>query len=162
MRSWVEECEREGLVRVYADTGATTPVASYRDDKGVLRYHGRRRFVREATFSGGTPRLPPHLVCAREAMRVASTVAELADVCGVRESTAWSYLSLLAERDERLREECLAFVHAPLIDAYLRVDGTGSLREVMDRITPLIGAEPEWRETRDRYAHLRLVRLCLP
>ena len=53
-------------------------------------------------------------------------------------------------------------VYAPLFDALGEVDAAGTLRGVMERLEARssLRGDPDWRCVRDRFAHLRLARLC--
>ena len=81
---------------------------------------------------------------------------------GVRESTAWCYLCKVVELWPFTNVHAAKMIYPPLLAALVSVDGRGSLRQVMERLNsgPLKGST-EWRSVENRFAHLRLARLCL-
>ena len=163
--------ETDELVREYHDTGRRCAVPIRIDDHGVVRLSGNRsldRLVERAhTYRGrGPPLLPPAHI-RRAAHRLlqsppARDIHEFARRCGVLPSTAWSYLCRTLEFYPSTAEAAVSFVYPPLVHALHHIDTSASLREVMERLSngPLRG-DYEWRCIEDRYAHLRLARLCL-
>jgi hypothetical protein len=88
-------------------------------------------------------------------------IAQYARALDVEVSTAWNYLARVVEVWPRAQGLARAVVYPPLLAAVAALeDRTGALREVMARLSSLAG-DTAWREVGDRYAHLRLARLCV-
>lgn len=169
---------RDGaLYRRYHDTGAwSAPLGFCLDERGVARCGGNRRvdalvaqaweeegFRGSSSASSSTTRrrdAPPHLRRAlQHLVRGVRDVDALARACGVERATAWSYACRAVERWPRAHAHARALVHAPLLDAVRALpDRRGPLRGLMDQLLP---GDVAWRCVDDRYAHLRLARLCV-
>jgi hypothetical protein len=158
--------------REYHDTGQRAPVPVHVDDSGVARIGSNRSVdaLAEAVLSRAAPDrrhdgvgAPLHIIRAHihlcDGVR---DVDALARRCRVATSTAWNYACRVLEWFPDANVHAATLVYPPLLDAMTRVDTTGSLRDVMRRVNagPLFG-DMQWREVSDRYAHLRLARLCV-
>lgn len=152
----------DDLLRVYHDTGRCVPLPVTVDARGTLRTF-ENRTVDSLQDDPDSQHVPEHLRRAADVLereRPKSVVA-FAHQLGVAESTAWCYLCRLVELLPHTVPHARAVVFPPLFDALRRVDSTGSLREVMQRLNdgPLRG-DTDWRCVHQRFAHLRLARLC--
>ena len=181
---------REGaLYRQYHDTNAWDgPLPLHVDDRGVARCSGNRcldTVVAQAFgddlgtsehYRGGdatsstkkkktTP--PPYLCRAYVHLtrKRPKTIRAFARACNVEVSTAWNYAAKVAELWPDAQVHARALVYAPLVVALATLDPPprGRLRDVMQRLDEEGGmrGDVEWRCVEDRYAHLRLARLCL-
>ena len=172
-RSTLYACPSGGLYRRYHDTGSITPVLPAVDARGVLRCGGNRRvdaLVEEAYASyraadAAAPRAPPppHLRRALQVLaRGVADVGAFARGCGVATSTAWCYAARVVEHWPASHKAARALVHPPLLAAVAEVPRQGTLKDLMARLEagPLRG-DSDWRCVDDRYAHLRLARLCV-
>lgn len=157
------------LYRKYHDTETWHgPLPVHVDDHGFLRCAGNRRVERLVQNAWGgfrganaTPplRTPAHLHhVSRVLMRHPDTIEVVARECGVQPSTAWSYVCKAVERWPHLGAYAKGLVYPPLLTCALR---SGSLREVMQHVERELSGDVDWRCVHDRYAHLRLARLCL-
>lgn len=172
----VERCKRSTLTledgmlqRVYHDTERTSdPFPPTVDDKGVERCSGNRRIdtlVRnESTFRGGASRPPPPYL--RNALatvcRGSSDIRLVSRLLGVTCNTAWSYVCRVVEEWPTSHQYASRLVHPELLVAVRdETDRTGSLRELMQRLHPRISHISDLRMCDDRYAQLRLARLCV-
>lgn len=164
---WLDD--RGTPIREYHDTGRMVTLPVRLDERGVQRLaHNRRattladRGADRADYRGADrppPHLPPYLDRARRILLECDAVATVARRCGVLPTTAWSYVCELAATCDACREHARAhFVHPVLFEALPRVDARGSLREVMERVDAR--GDVEWRCATDRYAQLRLARVC--
>ena len=163
----------DALLRRYHDTGHTIPLPVCVDARGTLRVGANRPLsallAQETGFRGTTgpqpARRPPpaHLVRARHALaRHPVDIIAFARDLGVRVSTAWCYACQVLEHFPADNIHAHRLVFPPLLPALLAVDQRGTLREVMSRLNdgPLRG-DADWRCIDDRFAHVRLARLCL-
>lgn len=145
-RSSVYLNESDDVVRVYHDTG---------DAQLVPEACKRRACTRCAAP-------PPHLRRALRCMIDARDVTHFARRCGVAESTAWSYATRIVECWPAAESVAIALVYEPLVRALHECsDISGPLRDVMGRVEGAVAGDHEWRTLRDRYAHLRLGRVCV-
>ena len=89
-------------------------------------------------------------------------IKAFARACGVKETTAWHYACKIVETWPTASEVVGGLVYPPLWKACTSVPLLGSLKEVMQSLEagPFLG-DSDWRCVDDRYAHLRLARLCL-
>lgn len=172
-RSTLYACPAGGLYRRYHDTGALTPVLPAVDARGVLRCGGNRRvdalvadaYAAYRAADAAAPRAPPppHLRAALAVLaRGVADVDALARDCGVARSTAWCYAARVVEHWPAAHVAARALVHPPLLAAVTEVPREGTLKALMARLEagPLRG-DSDWRCVDDRYAHLRLARLCV-
>ena len=147
------------------DKGCRSSV--YVDDDGVSVY---RLFHDTGTFKPLTNR-PAHRSAPKPYLERAAQcmfgcegdIDKFARRCGVVRSTAWSYACQVAESWPDLAGEVKKFVHPPLWAALAECPTTaGSLKSVMECLEqgPMRG-DQDWRCVQDRYAHLRLARVCL-
>ena len=108
---------------------------------------------------------PPHLRAAlRHLARDLGDIEELAFACAVAPSTAWSYATRAVETWPLAAPLALRLVHPPLVAALRAVDDrSGALRALMERAERSVALRGDvaWRCLPDRYAHLRLARVCL-
>lgn len=160
---WLDD--RGTPIREFHDTGRMVTLPVRLDERGVQRLaHNRRAtaLADRADYRGADradPHLPPYLDRARRILLECDAVATVARRCGVLPTTAWSYVCELAATCDACREHARAhFVHPVLFEALPRVDARGSLREVMERVDAR--GDVEWRCATDRYAQLRLARVC--
>lgn len=172
---------REGaLYRKYHDTGTWDgPLPLYVDAKGVARCSGNRRLDRvvqdafadddDAAYRGtatvtANARVPAHLRNALACLsRRPRTIQELARACNVEVSTAWNYASRVVEHWPRAHALARPLVYAPLLAAVESLPSRdGPLRGVMQRLEEgALRGDVDWRCVDDRYAHVRLARLCV-
>ena len=157
------------LQRVYHDTERTSdPFPPTVDDKGVERCSGNRRIdtlVRTAdTYRGSTSRpQPPYLRNALATVcRGSSDIRLVARHMGVACNPAWSYVCRVVETWPTSYECASELVHPELLEAVRdELDLAGSLTQLMQRLHPKISHISELRTCDDRYAQLRLARLCV-
>ena len=146
------------MFRLYHDTSEWVELPFNVDARGT------RRFEQNCTESGlcRPTATPPHLQRARVHLLSTGNIGDFASACGVRLSTAWNYVTKLCE-DAIVASHVLAgdFVCPELSTAVSAVDLNGSLRSVMERIEHVIGGDTRWRCEHDRFAQLRLLRVCL-
>lgn len=180
---------KEGdLYRQYHDTAAWHgPLSTSTDSRGVERCAGNRRLHRvvgdawESSNYRGTnhdhdpgnhrgvtgSRAPEYLQYARDCIRSRpATIEALARACGVEISTAWSYACRVVEYWPDTHQAARYLVYPGILECCERNTSAlvGSLRTVMEaleRMDPDIAGDTDWRCVRDRYAHLRLARLCV-
>lgn len=172
------------LYRVYHDTGVQHgPIYPAIDVHGVSRHSHNRRVstlidsVRDTAYRGtrdgekpvhagknkyARPQPHEHL---RRALRVLShqprDIHEFAQACDVKTSTAWSYACKVVEHWPGARAAASRLVYPPLLELCKDTSRMrGSLKEVMNSIRKDMEGDMEWRCLEDRYAHLRLARLC--
>ena len=154
--------------RRYHDTGTWSgPLPVHVDEQGALRGSQNRRvdtlvaqaFGGEDTDRGASSGKPPPSYLRRalgHLVREPRTVQDYARLCGVEVSTAWCYACKCVETWPSAHPFAARFVHPPVLEAVRAcADRKGSLRDLMERC----GAH-DWRTLDDRYAHLRLARLC--
>ena len=183
VRSTLYASHDGALYRRYHDTGTwSEPLGFSLDERGVARCGGNRRVdalvaqawaeaEEDASFRGSSSSSapsttrrrappPPHLRRAlQHLVRGVRDVDALARACGVARATAWSYACRAVERWPDAHVHARALVHAPLLDAVRALpDRRGPLRGLMDQLLP---GDVAWRCVDDRYAHLRLARLCV-
>ena len=157
------------LVRRYVDTGRWgEPYPAKMDEAGRVRGPGNRVIAtagpsdaRAYRGSAKVERTPEFL---RRALSVLSTrpvdVDAFATGCGVARTTAWGYACRVVERWPHSSTNAQALVHPSLLEACRATnDLSGSLRELGARL-PICG-DADMRCLEDRYAHLRLARLCV-
>lgn len=177
-RSRLHMTEEEGLQREFTDTGARCPVPFRFDNSGRVRISGNRTLdsliqkASETPFrgeSGSSSKDPPlHIQSALRCLLSLSfegqndDIQKFSQMCGVKESTAWSYLFQLVEAYPSSNVAASRLLYPPLLPALLQVDQKGSLKQILDRLNdgPFYG-DMEWKCVKDRYAHIRLARLCL-
>lgn len=159
------------LFREYHDTNTWTgPLPQHLDAKGRWRCSQNRRVdclrtpAREpegSVFRGAqAPRaIPAHIHTALAHLsRGPSSIRGLANMCGVEESTAWSYATRVVEIWPEAHVYARELVDPSVLDALKHTkDRSGRLKDLI----PRMGGGHEWRELRDRYAHLRLARICI-
>jgi hypothetical protein len=165
-RSTLYEAQNGELYRRYHDTNELSQTFSgHVDSSGVRRCFGNRRVdtLRENTFRGaqGNGRIQPHLhntlsiVC-----RNPPDIQFVAHHLDVAINTAWSYVCRTVETWPTSWYLACSLVDDDLLAAVQNEhDLTGSLRDLMRRLPPM--AHHALREMDDRYAHLRLARLCV-
>jgi hypothetical protein len=162
---------RDGaLYRHYHDTDAWDgPLTPRVDAGGVSRCDGNRSLAAvvrcafdEERFRGASEGdAPAHLLNALRCLVRSADVDELARRCGVARSTAWNYAARAVTRWPRAAGEAERLVHPPLLRELRRLpDRTGSLRSLSERLDAMRD-DPDWRCLPDRFAHLRLARLCV-
>ena len=169
---------KDGAVcRHYHDTGICVgPIEPRIDDRGRLRGPGGRRLedlIRRTFPPADEPRStfrglargagpPPHL--RRALTHLADTprdVAAFARQCAVETSTAWCYAARIVEHWPHLHRFARVLVYPPLMETLDALeDRSGTLRALMHRLPATLHGEHGWRCLADRYAHLRLGRLC--
>lgn len=162
------------VVREFHDTGAvTSPMPLSVDAKGRVKCSGNRNVAtllrRRETVSRGsgdvqpsasdTPPPPPrHL---RMALRVLcevqpTSIDAFATALGVAPNTAWSYACRVVTVWPAAYVETSLMVDPDVLHAVRTApDRTGSLTELCKRLRSHIP-----RELSERFAHLRLARLC--
>jgi hypothetical protein len=170
---------REGsLYRFYHDTKRWKgPIPPTVDGYGVSRHSHNRSLaslVSEAwdisSYRGANQasrKRPP----AQEHLRIALSrlldhrpedVSHFADLCGVKTSTAWSYLCRIVEHWPEAHRVTMRLVYPPLLSVCEGRDCLkGSLRELMENIHEHLSGDTNWRCMDDHYSHLRLARLCI-
>lgn len=156
------------LFRKYADTDRTSaPFALTVDAAGHRRCSGNRNvdalLARTSTYRGvdaPSRPAPAHLRNALRALcRAPREIEVLARMLGVAPNTAWSYACGVVEYWPASHVHARALLDPDLaaaVDAC--ADRSGSLRELMARLPAR--ATAALRERVDRYAFLRLARLC--
>lgn len=175
MSTVVDRCTRSTLYldetgmlrRQYADTDAhSDPFPCHVDDNGARRCSGNRRvdsLVRAAsTYRGARRRDPPpylrttlSLVCRRP-----RSIDVVATSMAVTRNTAWSYVCLVVEQWPEAAECATRLVDGDLFQGLQKCDDlTGSLTDLMKRLPRV--ALHQVRACDDRYAQLRLGRLCV-
>ena len=175
MSTVVDRCTRSTLYiddvgmlrRQYADTDAhSDPFPCQVDERGNRRCSGNRRIdslVREAsTYRGARRREPPphlrttlSLVC-----RLPRCIDSVATSMAVSRNTAWSYVCRVVEQWPEAAECATRLVDGDLFQGLEECDDlTGSLTDLMKRLPG--SATHGVREFDDRYAQLRLGRLCV-
>lgn len=182
-RSSIRVYDSGELTRVYHDTGTETPLPITIDEQGIVKISGNRSLAsimhrhHQDTplplFRGGQrpsgegthrPAPPVHLYRALQVLldSAPTTVKEYARTLGIKESTGWCYLCKVVDYFSSATRAASRLVHPPLLTVLHSVDLSGSLTTVMQRLNngPLRGCT-EWRCVEDRYAHLRLARLCI-
>lgn len=171
-------CSEQGsLYRHYLDTNLWSgPLAPTVDARGTSRHsHNRnvsllvdkawKEYRGEGDHGNHTIRPQDHLRLAMLHLidRQTSNIETFAELCGVKVSTAWSYLCKIVELWPRTHEFARAFVYDPLLSTCSK-NATclhGSLRSVMERIRTDLCGDTEWRCLKDHYSHLRLARICM-
>lgn len=143
--------KREGgqLVRQYHDTGVWSDPSATDEER---------------VFTAAPAQSPPaHLQNVMHILvhRRPSTLCQVATLCGVEESTAWCYVTRAIEFWPLLCREASKMVFPGLVEKLDRIDRSGPLRTVMERLQPALEGDQEWKCIRNRYAHLRLARVCL-
>ena len=156
--------------RQYHDTGTWAgPLPTHIDEQGALRGSQNRRIdtlvgqafadteVYRGAASGGAKPAPAYLRRALDRLvREPRTIEDFARSCGVEVSTAWCYACKCVETWPSSHPFAARFVHPPVLAAVRACSNRkGPLRDLMERC-----GEHEWRTLTDRYAHLRLARLC--
>ena len=152
------------VYRVYHDTGRKVPVPYHIDTRGLPKVR-KGPVARGSSYRGGSSVMSP---CLRRTEQLLdqfdrTTISDFASLTGTKVNTLWSYLCCVAEGVPSRREAILSkFVYLPLVSALNRVDVSGSLREVMERVNegPLRG-DSDWRCVEDRFSQLRLARICM-
>lgn len=166
LRSSLVIGERGDILREFHDTKLRRRVPVRVDDAGTLRIGGNRSVETLLQGRGTQPvtRAPPHIARTVDVLksRTCRTVSDVGDAMGVKTSTAWCYVCRAVEEDPSIRNHAIRLVF-PALPAALRAlaDTSGLLRDVMERLQsgPLRG-DSEWRCVPDRFAHLRLARIC--
>ena len=174
-RSSILSYDTGDVTRMYHDTGKETPLPLTMDEQGVIRISGNRS-LRSLSMKGEeqfrglgrsvTGNVPLHLRRALSALLVSdpvwNNVKEYATSLGVKESTAWCYLCKIVELFPFANMSAAKVIYPPLLAALASVDNRGTLKQVMERLNcgPLKGSM-EWKCIDNRFAHLRLARLCL-
>ena len=173
-----------GLWRQYHDTDAWHSVMPRFDAQGVPRATSRNVRLDELSahprsqvgYRGGggghavaaTPvhHDPPFLRRALEALAHddGDDIRHVARRCGVERSSAWTYAARVVERWPRSHAFVRRLVNPALMSAVGQTtDLSGSLRTLMERVQThhaALRGNTEWRCCDDRFAHLRLARLC--
>ena len=162
------------LVSEYHDTGIfSSPRTPLLDEKGNARCLGNRRLQdvlkqessEEAMFRGndaGKRAPPPFLRNAlRCLVREPKTLQEFSALCSVQVPTAWSYAARVVEHRPHAYDLAERFVFPSLLHEVRALpDRTGSLTEVMGRLEETFRGDSDWGCVEDRFAHLRLARMC--
>ena len=156
------------MFRRYHDTGQWAAVRTTADECGVERCFGRRRVdeVRDDAWMEGRPAhpVPAHLWNAKAVLEESpADIQTVADRCGVRRSTAWSYMSKVVEEWPHMHVHAARLVFPLLLQCCGQSVAHGTLREAMgclERHTDL-AAHAAWKRVEEPFAHLRLARLCL-
>ena len=157
------------LYRFYHDTERWHgPIYPTIDEHGCARCHNNRTvasIVAQAyspsEFRGVQVRkAPPHLHRALETLiqNEPQSIEEFAAACRVATSTAWCYMGKVVEHWPKSVEYAKQVV-APFLWEIVRPGARGSLRELVSEYE--LEDVPEWKCLEDRFAHLRLARLCL-
>ena len=158
------------LYRNYHDTNHWDgPLPVLLDAQGRQRYSGNRSvssLLDDGFDFRGTKkkRIPPYLKEAKNQLsKHPGNIEEFAALCGgIAISTAWNYVSSVIEHWPHHHIDARSFVHASLCDALDDLEDTsGPLRDVMARLDagPL-HFDLGWKHLENRFAHLRLARLC--
>ena len=167
-RSSIVAYQTGEMTRVYHDTKMEVLLPFSIDEKGVARVAGNRSLhslcSKNEQCYRGTKQVPLHIQNALHTLMrdTPSQVSTYAVSLGVKESTAWCYLCKVVESFPFANVLAANVVFPPLLAALASVDDRGSLRQVMERLNngPLKGSI-EWKCVLDRFAHVRLARLCL-
>lgn len=164
LRSCIEVTDDARLFRVYYDTQRAVPLKPTVDARGRVRLSGNRLLSAELA---GRPRpsLPPYLDRALSVVQSDDwrTIRDIATSCGVLPSTAWNYVCLLVEREPSIAGRVYERLVCPCLRDTLEgpIDRSGPLVDVMDRLNRgALSGDVEWRCQEDRYAQLRLARMC--
>lgn len=158
------------LYRRYADTGDTSvPFPPTVDARGHRRCAGNRRLdtlvQRQDTYRGEIGQRmaqpPAHLQNALSVVcRRPCSIDTVASCLNVSTNTAWSYVCRVVDHWPMAADCAACLVCADLMsDLRSREDVSGSLTHLMKRLPP--HATHALRTSVDRYAHLRLGRLCI-
>lgn len=168
LRSLVREAEATNLAEGVEEVNRThgTGERRAREGDGAARVYAGAGLRRPSPVP-----LPPRLREVADLAKNASSVRRLAREAGVKESTIWSYLCQIAERDASFATHVLFESSLVCIDiARVCVEEgaesdalRGTLKTVMARLTEKtsLGSSPEWRCQENRYAQLRLARVCV-
>lgn len=160
--------DRGMLSRRYADTDTSSAPFPVRvDERGVRRCSGNRcldGLIRESSSYRGTRRQrdPPSylrtalsLVCRRP-----RSIDVIATSMAVTRNTAWSYVCLVVEHWPESADCAMRLVNEDLLRGIRDCDDIrGSLTDLMQRLPSV--ATHGVRTCDDRYAQLRLGRLCI-
>ena len=168
-RSTLLETEDGWLLRQYHDTNALSdPFPAHVDASGIRRCSGNRNIdaLRENTYRGasrssGTSRPPAtHLQNALSVVcRKPRDIRTVALSLNVTVNTAWSYVCRVVDTWPSSWRLAASLVDTDMMACVVRETNlSGSLRDLMDRLPP--HAHQALRESDDRYAHLRLARIC--
>ena len=160
------------MFRQYHDTKKWDgPLHTSQDDCGVERCSGRQRVeeLRDEAWGAkrrGTRGAPAHLMNARDVLNESpNSIRVVADRCGVKTSTAWSYVTKAVDIWPQLHVQARRLIFPGLLQGCCHDDVCvdGSLVDVMQCIKMKTGVATakEWQSVEDPYAHLRLARLCL-
>ena len=148
----------ETVFRLYHDTSEWVEVPVNVDERGT------RRYEQNCTERGlCRSDLPPYLARARSTILSSKNIGEVAAACGVKESTAWNYVTKLCE-DADVATHILSsggYICPELETAASEVDLDGSLKNVMARIEEVLQGNIVWRCEHDRFSQLRLLRVCV-
>jgi hypothetical protein len=179
-RSSILSYDTGDVTRMYHDTGKETPLPLTMDEQGVVRISGNRS-LRSLSMKGEeqfrglscstssrsvSGNVPLHIRRALNTLLTSdpmwNNVKEYAASLGVKESTAWCYLCKIVELFPSANVSAAKVIYPPLLIALASVDNRGTLKQVMERLNcgPLKGSM-EWKCIDNRFAHLRLARLCL-
>lgn len=137
----------------------------YDDGDGITyrEYHDTGRTCVSTCKRPKTPAL--YLRRAKERIKGCDDIQMFARRCGVAENTAWCYLCRSVEEwPDECAQDALRLVHPALLETLVRCDEcSGSLTELMARLATddALAGDADWRCLANRYAHLRLARLCL-
>ena len=156
------------LIRVFKDTDISHEVARHVDQHGTERISHNRTLdslrSNNSQYRGQhDATVPPfHIFRTLTIHDDYDAIDLLASSLDVKVSTAWSYLCRMLEFFPSANVSAVQYVWHPLLQALPLIDQTGSLKQVMQRLNegPLHGNQ-EWRCIADRFAHIRLARLCL-
>lgn len=163
-RSTLRETSDGRLYRQYHDTERVSECfAAHLDPSGARRCSGNRRIdhVREGTARGVVAPPPAHLQRALGVIcRRSNDIRVVATLLNVTRNTAWSYVCRVVDAWPTSCDCAALLVDPDLMEAVRATpDLAGSLRDLMDRLPP--SAHHALRAMDDRYAHLRLARLCV-
>lgn len=176
-RSSILSYDTGDVTRMYHDTGKETPLPFTMDEQGVVRISGNRslhllsmrgedQFRGSSTTRSVSGNVPLHIRRALNTLLTSNpmwnNVKEYAASLGVKESTAWCYLCKIVELFPSANVSAAKVIYHPLLIALASVDNRGTLKQVMERLNcgPFKGSM-EWKCIDNRFAHLRLARLCL-
>lgn len=166
---------RDGqLYRHYHDTNVWKgPLKPNIDANGTERYSGNRRVASlvekgwgEESYRGDKKEKAPKYLqnALSELTKQPSSVKEFASACGVEESTGWNYLCKVVEMWPASNQIAKNLIYPGVLEVCESgICLKGTLKEVMERINthPTLLGDVEWRCTENRFAHLRLARLCV-
>ena len=179
MYTEIERCRRSTLyvrsgdgflVRKYHDTNtwgdARCPII---DHNGHARCSQNRRVDRMLETANGyrgtdvSKAAPLHLRNALSVLcRSPTTMDNFAIACGIKTSTAWNYACRVVERWPEAHTVTMSLVNSEIRDALRQTDDiSGTLHTLMERMSPTLSGCTEVRCLSDRYAHLRLARICV-